>query len=419
MGRKPLGLTVAAIKALRPRAERYEVKDDAIMGCYVEVWPSGAVSYRLRYRFNGKSKKLIFGRFDVDEGGLARVRKAGREARNALAEGIDPAAAKREARDARKAEAQQAEVIAEPAPAPADLVETIAADFIERHAKRETRDWKETERLLQRNIVPHWRGRRLSEITKADVHAVLDLMIDRGAAVGANRVFAQLRKMCNWAVSRGSIDRSPCDGLDKPSSETKRDRVLVDRELALVWRACDAIGFPFGPLTQLLILTGQRRGEVAGMAYSELDLEGASWIIPAARVKNKRQHKVPLSPRAVALLRGVPRIIGSDFVFSTTGKTAASGFSNSKEHLDRVLLTLDPLPLAPWTIHDIRRSVASGMARLGVQLPVIERCLNHVSGSFGGIVGVYQRHEFSAEMRAALDVWATHVAEIVRNQKPF
>jgi integrase len=269
--------------------------------------------------------------------------------------------------------------------------------------------------LLEKNIVTHWRGRRLSEISKADIHAVLDLMIDRGAAVGANRVFAQLRKMSGWALSRGLIERSPCEGIDKPSSETKRDRVLDDRELALVWRACDVIGFPFGPMTQLLILTGQRRGEVAGMAYSELDLEGALWTLPAERVKNKRQHKVPLSPQALALLSNMPRIVGYPFVFSTTGETAASGFSNAKEHLDRVLATLNPQPLEPWTMHDIRRSLASGMARLGVQLHVIERCLNHVSGSFAGIVAVYQRHEFSGEMRAALDAWAAHIGEIVRD----
>jgi integrase len=419
MGKRPFGLTVAAIKALKPQAAPFEIKDDAITGAYVEMRPSGAVSYVLRYRFNDKTCKLTLGKFDPDEGGLAKARAKAREARNAIGQGIDPAAAKRDAKAARAVAARQAEASLEPAPVAADLVETIAAEFIERHAKPNTRDWRETERLLQRNVVPHWRGRRLSQITKADIHAILDLMIDRGAAVGANRVFAQLRKMCGWAVSRGLIERNPCDGITRPSSETKRDRVLNDDELAQVWRGCEAISFPFGPLTQLLILTGQRRGEVAGMSYSELDLDGASWTIPAARVKNKRQHEVPLSPQAVALLRGTPRIVGSNFVFSTTGNTAPSGFSNSKEHLDRVLLTLAPQPLEPWTIHDLRRSVASGMARIGVALHVIEKVLNHVSGSFGGIVGVYQRHSYEAEMRAALDAWAEHMASIVRNQNHF
>jgi len=410
MAKRPLGLTVASIKALKAQAKPFEIKDDAITGAYVEMRPSGAVSYVLRYRFVDRPRKFTIGKFDPDESDLARVRAVAREARNALGKGIDPAAAKRDA----KATARQAEAIAEPAPAAPDLVETVTAEFVERHAKLNTRDWKETQRLLEKNVVAHWRGRRLSEISKADIHAVLDTMIDRGAAVGANRVFAQLRKMCNWAVGRGLIERSPCGGIDKPSSETKRDRVLDDRELTLVWRACEAIGFPFGPMTQLLILTGQRRGEVAGMSYSELDLEGALWTLPAERVKNKRLHKVPLSPQALALLSNMPRIVGSPFVFSTTGETAASGFSNAKEHLDRVLATLDPQPLSPWTIHDLRRSVATGMARLGVQLHVIERLLNHVSGSFSGVVGVYQRHSYQADMRAALDAWAAHIGAIVQ-----
>ncbi len=412
MAKKPLGLTVAGVKALKPQAKPYEKKDDAVAGAWVEVRPSGAVSYVLHYRFSEKSRKLTIGKFDVDEGGLARVRAAAREARNLLGQGLDPAGEKRAAKAARAVALRQGEASPEPAPAAPDLVETVAADFIERYAKPNTRDWKETQRLLERNVVPHWRGRRLSEISKTDIHTVLDLMIDRGAAVGANRVFAQLRKMCGWAVSRGLIDRSPCEGIDKPSSETKRDRVLDDRELALVWRGCEASGFPFGPLTQLLILTGQRRGEVAGMAYSELDTDKAVWTIPAARVKNKRQHKVPLSPQAVALLRGLPRIVGSDYVFSTTGNTAPSGFSNAKEHLDATLLKLDPRPLTAWTMHDLRRSVASGMAALGVQLHVIERVLNHVSGTFGGIVSVYQHHDFAPDMRAALDAWAAHIEKI-------
>jgi integrase len=415
MAKKPLGLTVAAIKALKPQAVPFEIKDDAITGTYVEVRPSGAVSYVLRYRFNDKTCKLTLGKFDPDEGGLARVRKAGREARNLLAEGLDPAAAKRAAKAARAAALRQAETAPEPAPTAADLVETVAAEFIERHAKPNTRDWRETDRLLQRNVVPHWRGRRLSEIDRADIHAILDLMIDRGAAVGANRVFAQLRKMCGWAFERGLIQRNPCDGLKKPSSEVKRDRVLDDDELAQVWRGCDVIGFPFGPLTQLLILTGQRRGEVAGMSYSELDWEGALWTLPAARTKNERLHKVPLSPQAVALLRRVPCIVNSDFVFSTTGNTAPSGFSNAKDHLDATLLKLNPQPLDPWTMHDLRRSVASGMAKIGIQLHVIERCLNHVSGSFGGIAAVYQHHKFEDDMREALDKWGAHVAEKICN----
>jgi integrase len=414
MAKKPLGLTVAGIKALQPRAAPFEVKDDALTGAYVEIRPSGAASYVLRYRFNDKSCKLTLGCFDPDEGGLARVRKAGREARNALSEGMDPAGEKRAAKAARAVVARQAEAIAAPAPPAADLVEIVTAEFIERYARPNTRDWRETQRLLERNIVGAWRGRRLSEITKADIHALLDKIVDRGASVGANRIFAQLRKMCGWAVSRGLIERSPCEGVDKPSTETKRDRVLDNRELALVWRACEAIDFPFGPMTKLLILTGARRGEVAGMRWSEIDINKAIWTIPSERSKNHRAHAVPLSPQALSVLRSLPRIIGCDFLFSTTGNTPSSGFSKGKGRIDSALLKLDTDPLAAWTMHDIRRSVATGMARHGVALHVIERVLNHVSGSFGGIVGVYQQHKFADEMRVALELWGEHIERLTR-----
>jgi integrase len=371
----------------------------------------------LHYRFGDKSRKLTIGKFDPDEGGLARVRAKAREARNLLAEGIDPAGEKRAAKAVRALAARQAQASAEPAPVAADSVETVAAEFIERYAKPNTRDWKETQRLLEMNIVAVWRGRRLSEITKADIAIIFDTMIDRGAAVSVNRLFAQLRKMCSWAVERGLIERSPCDGIKKPSSEGRpRERVLDDRELALVWQASSAIGFPFGPVTQLLILTGQRRGEVAGMCYSELDMDKAVWTLPADRTKNHRQHAVPLSAQALSVLATLPRIIGSEFVFSTTGETAPSGFSKWKARLDAAMLRIDARPIPAWTVHDLRRSVATGMAQHGVAMHIVERVLNHVSGSFGGIVAVYQRHEYADDMRAAIDLWAAHVATLVRTQ---
>jgi integrase len=230
--------------------------------------------------------------------------------------------------------------------------------------------------------------------------------------VGANRAFAQLRKMCRWAVSRGILDRSPCDGIDRPSAENSRDRVLDTDELRLVWRAADDLGFPFGPIVKLLALSGQRRSEVGGMEWRELDLDRALWTLPGARTKNKRQHAFPLSPEAIAIIIGLPRFSGSRFVFSPSN-TAPSGFSRAKTRLDGLIAKLnDGNVIEPWILHDIRRSVASGLAGLGVTLPVIERCLNHISGSFAGIVGVYQRYDFADEMRAAMERWGRHVEQL-------
>jgi integrase len=162
-------------------------------------------------------------------------------------------------------------------------------------------------------------------------------------------------------------------------------------------------------MVQLLILTGQRRAEVAGMRWNEFDLNAGIWTIPPARSKNHRQHEVPLVPGAVEILRSLPRFEGSEFVLSA-GNTPPSGFSRCKARLDRAIAKANGgQPFPPWVVHDIRRSVASGMARLGINLPVVEKVLNHLSGSFGGIVGVYQRHSFEEEKRQALEAWARHV----------
>ena len=258
-----------------------------------------------------------------------------------------------------------------------------------------------------------WRGRRLGDITRADVHNLLDAVVDRGSPVAANRVLAALRRMCNWAVERGIIALSPCDKLRPPTAEQSRDRVLIDGELKRLWAATEAIGWPFRDLVRLLLLTGQRRDEVGRMRWSEVDLDAALWTIPKERAKNGQAHPVPLSAPVLAILRTLPRVGGgrglTDYIFSTSGKTPVSGFSNSKDALDKRMGENSPA----WVLHDLRRTCASGMARLGIALPTIEKVLNHVSGSFGGIAGIYNRHDFAAEKRCALDAWAGFIEQLV------
>jgi integrase len=156
-----------------------------------------------------------------------------------------------------------------------------------------------------------------------------------------------------------------------------------------------------------LILTGQRRDEVAGMAWSELNLEERTWHLPRGRVKNDNGHDVPLSEPTLELISQVRKVAGVDLLFSTTGKTPVSGFSKEKAAL------VERVGFDDWWLHDLRRTMASGMARLGVSLPVIEKILNHTSGSFRGVVGIYQRHSYADEKRAALDLWGAHVARLV------
>jgi integrase len=245
-----------------------------------------------------------------------------------------------------------------------------------------TRGWKESRRLLAQ-FATAWEGRPLADIGK------LDGIVARGAPIAANRAFAQLRKMCAWAVSRGIIERSPCEGISPPSAEKSRDRVLSLDELRLVWRGADSLGFPFGPIVKLLILSGQRRSEVGGMEWSELDLENRLWTIPAARSKNRRQHDVPLAPQAAEIIKSLPRFSDSKFVFSP-GKTAPSGFSRAKERLDQIIARENGEAIPPWVLHDIRRSVASVRPELVDELAesMPYRSTGYTSrGSQGAIAG--------------------------------
>jgi integrase len=399
-------LTDIAIRKLlaTPQPKRVEHADGKVAGLFFITQPSGATSWALRYRADGSSRKFTLGSFPSLD--LKAARRAAEEARGAIAKGEDPAAAKTAAREAAKAERE----------AEGDKIEAVVAQFIERYAKTKTRDWRETERLLKRNVVERWPGKCLREITKPMVHAMLDAIADRGSPIAANRVLAQLKVMCKWAVGRGIISASPCDGVSAPSSERgrARERVLTDDELRIVWRAADSIGWPFGPIVRLLILTGARRDEVAQMEWRELDLERALWTLPASRSKNRREHTIPLSDMALEILRALPRIERSEFVFTTNGRSPVSGFSKAKPALDRAMAS----PIPGWVLHDLRRTVATNLQRLGVRLEVTEAVLNHVSGSRAGVVGVYQRHTWADEKRAALTAWAKRVEEIVSGAEP-
>jgi integrase len=390
------GLTTRAVEAAKAADERQEIADAYLRNLYLVVQAkTGAKSWAVRYRFHGQSRKLTLGSFPAID--LKAARELGAKALRAVAEGHDPAREKVLAR------------ITEP-----DTIEAVAAQFIERHCQRVNRPKTiyETERLLNRHVLPRWRGRPIASIARRDVLNVLDRVIDSGAPIEANRTLAAVRKLFNWALSRDIIAASPCAGVKPPAAEQSRDRVLSDDELRNVWGASAAVGWPLGPIVQMLILTGQRRDEVGRMAWSELDLKAHLWTLPRERVKTNQAHEVPLSDAAVTVLKALPRIAASSFVFTTDGVTVFSGFSKSKCRLDALL----PKDMAPWRLHDIRRSAASGLARLGVNLPVIEKILNHSSGSFAGIVGVYQKHSFADEKRKALDVWGDFVSDLVSDK---
>jgi integrase len=276
--------------------------------------------------------------------------------------------------------------------------------------------WAETQRIFEKDVLPRWGDRSVRSITRKDVVWLIDAIDDRSPAVSRS-VFAQLRKLFNWCVERDLISVSPLLGLRAPAPQPARDRWLSDREISLFWLGCEALGEPFGPLFQTLLLTAQRRDEVTGMRWSELDLGKAEWIIPASRAKNRKEHVVDLSPAAIALIESRSR--EHEFVFTTTGSTATSGHGHAKALLDLHIETLrlarraKTPALAPWRIHDLRRTAATGMAALGHAPHVIEAVLNHASGSRGGLVAVYQHYQYRAERKAALQDWGAHVSAIV------
>jgi integrase len=379
-------LIVARRKGFEPLTPRFET------GLYLVLQPSGAKSWAVRYRHAGTPRKHTLGSYPAID--LKSARHLASRALRAVAEGRDPGHERTQQRAA------------------PNSVATVAAQFIERHCKRSNRPRtaRETQRLLDLHVLPRWRGRLMRDITRRDVLDLLDRVVDTGKPIAANRVFSAVRKMFNWAVARDIIATSPCAGVKPPSAERSRDRVLNDGELGLVWRAADKIGGPFGTLVKLLTLTGQRRDEVARARWSEIDLDGRVWTLAPERVKNNQPHEVPLSEPAVAILSALPRITGvAGFVLTTNGDAPSSNYAKNKRRLDALL----PQQMPPFRLHDIRRSVASGMARLGINLPVIEKVLGHASGSFAGIVGVYQKHSFADEKRNALDAWGALVADLV------
>jgi integrase len=205
-------------------------------------------------------------------------------------------------------------------------------------------------------------------------------------------------------VSRDIIDRNPVSDLPKPGSERHRDRVLTDAELVTVWRAAEAEGFPYGPAVQLLVLSGARREEITKLKWSEI--HGDEIVLEGARTKTGTPHHIPLSPLALKIISKLPRFMSGEYLFGAEKPPA--GWSQARNRIDRIA-KIEPR----WTIHDLRRTFATGLQRLGTPLQVTEACLGHTSGSRAGIIGVYQRHDYAPEKRQAVEAWGGRVAALV------
>ena len=406
-----------SVDAARPGARDVFLWDSQIRGFGLKITPAGAKVYLVQYRTGGRgtpTKRVTIGRHGAPWTPEQARRKA-KEVLGEVAAGRDPAGQKRAARQEQKA--------------PKNTVRAMSAEWLKRD-QAGNRRLAEVQRILDHDILPVWGDRPIAELRKRDVIELIDGIADRGSPVMANRTLATVRRLFNWAAGRDIIEANPAAFVEKPGEEIRRDRVLSDAELVEVWRASKAAGFPFGDGVRLLILTLGRRDEIFRVSEPEIEVakDGATIRLPAERVKNAEGREIPLSAPALAILAGLPEIDpGEDedggrrarYLLSLNGRAPYSNFGWAKSNLDQRILAarreanLEAQAMAPWRLHDIRRTGATGLQRLGFRLEVIEATLGHTAGSRAGVAGVYQRHKFANEVRQALDAWGRHVEALV------
>lgn len=424
-------LTQPTIGRYRAGPTRRRIRDDGAKALFLIIEPSGYKSWQMRFRTpTGRIAKLTLGPFhdgDEIEGNpvvgmpltLSAAHQLSAEIHRQRKLGVDVAADHKARKHRRRVEIEQRS---------ASSYAAAAKQFIEEYAKLKTRRWNETAKVLglqpddltpiKNGLAERWLDKPVRDLDGHDIWGVIDEarrfaipgIAPRTPGLSESRpraLYNALSAMFGWLLDHRKIETNPCLGVAKPDASKKRERWLTDAEIVKFWHACDQITEPFGALFRLLLLTGCRLNEVARMRRSELGDDGI-WTIDGSRTKNHRTHVVYLSQMARDILASVKTT--GDIVFTTTGKTPVSGWSSIKRRLD------DAMNIPAWRLHDLRRTAAVGMQRLGISLPVIERTLNHVSGSFSGIVGNYQVYDFGPEKKAALERWAAHVEGLITNR---
>jgi integrase len=375
-------LTDAKVAAIKPPAAgQEEHKDEGpgyVQGLRLRVGTSGKKSWIVRARAGDKLINKKLGSYPAMR--LAAARKSAAGLLEALARDGSTEAVDR-------------------------TFGAVADAWIEKVAKPKNSSWRLQERRLEMHVLPHWRDRKIAGLSRADVRDLLDGV---EGDVLPGRVFAIIKTVFRYALSRDWIDSSPVEGIGRPTTDTARDRVLSMEELVAIWNAAGLLGFPFGQYIRALALTAQRRTEVAAMRWSDVDLAAATWIIPAKETKSHRSHLVPLSEPVVTMLKDLPRL--GDFVFTHDGETHVSGYAKAKARLD-AFIGASGVKTSPWRFHDLRRTAATHMVRLGVSEEVVGRVLNHAPK--GVTAKVYALHTYAPEKRNALDRWAADLMRAV------
>lgn len=464
---QPAALTELAIKKYRPAGERRRIRDGATPSLFLIIEPSGHRSWQMRFRRprsgrpgktgSGRPGKITLGPVDLsgtklkDEPQIEHIgtplslTDARLLAQKVLRErqlGHDPIADHKARKHHQRAALESRG---------ANTFAAAVRDYVTEHAQTRTRNWRATAQLLglhygdddeptatKGGLFERWGDRPVASIDEHDIWGVIDearrvgvpgIAVRNGglSEARARALFVALSSCFGWLRRHRRVTANPCAGVPRPANAKARERVLTADEIRWFWQACDTVDAPralsaprpFAPLLRLLLLTGARLDEVAGMTRSELSDDGATWNLPGSRTKNKRAHVVPLPPLARDLIESVPR--EGDLVFSTTGSTPVSGWSRMKRRLDTEMLEIArkekrDVVIAPWRLHDLRRTFVTHLAELGVPPHVIELCVNHVSGTRSGIAGTYNKAELLPERKAALQRWAAHILGLVEGR---
>lgn len=400
---------------LAPPSGRMEVEDSACPGLVLRITSRGVKSFSVIYKVPGEggvspSGRLLVGRqHRITLGStppmeLKEARNQARTILQAATEGQDPRQARREHNLIRHT----------------NTFESVCKRFIEREIKPSVRAWKNVERVLKLHAEPHWGDLPLRDIRRAHVHELLDGLVTSGKIGTAREVRKHLSRLFNWAIDREIISDSPVHGLKRGDLESNEEagRALTDTEVRHVWHAASNLGYPFGPLFQLLILTGQRRGEWAAASRSELNVEKKWLEVPKARYKGARDHIVPLADEVWSIIDRLPVWPSNDYFIlsSRQGKVPVSGFSKAKARLDKTVLNSirehdSEAKLVDYRTHDFRVTCETRLANLGFNQEVRDAVLGHAKP---GLQKVYNKYDYLSEKHAALAAYAKHVLELVK-----
>ena len=387
-------LTDSKVKSLRPKKSRYIIWEEGGTGLGVRVSPADRKSFIYMYRFDGKSRMMTLGPYPKLKLVSARLKVA--QAKERLSKEIDPGQELLDAKEAVRG---------------AHSIKALIDEYIEKWAKPRKKSWKEDERILRKDVQPVWGRKKAETIKRRDIVLLLDEIVDRGAPIQANRTLAVIRKMFNFALSRGILELSPCVQIPAPSKENQRDRVLSDDEIRAIWLSLDDAGMikEIQLALKLQLITGQRKGEIVGAEWEDLDLKKGWWTIPKEKAKNNLPHRVPLSTLALKILKEAKELSkDSPFLFPSPSKENSH---ITESAIDRAIRNNRELfDVEHFVPHDLRRTVASQITAMGIPRLTVSKILNHVES---GVTAVYDRHSYDKEKRVALEKWSKRLGKIV------